>query len=164
MVSCCEYWLERLKLASDGTYECPNEYSPEHGPGSENATAHSQQLVWDLFSNTLQAIDELGDNCVSTTFKNNLINKFNKLDKGIATEVVNGTTLLREWKYTSQSKVGSYNSHRHLSHLIGLYPGHEIANDIDPVIYEAAKNSLNVRGYAGTGWSLGWTKSVASAW
>lgn len=156
MVSCCEYWLERLKLASDGTYECPNEYSPEHGPGSENATAHSQQLVWDLFSNTLQAIDELGDNCVSTTFKNNLINKFNKLDKGIATEVVNGTTLLREWKYTSQSKVGSYNSHRHLSHLIGLYPGHEIANDIDPVIYEAAKNSLNVRGYAGTGWSLGW--------
>jgi alpha-L-fucosidase 2 len=33
MVSCCEYWLERLVLAKDGTYECPNEYSPEHGPG-----------------------------------------------------------------------------------------------------------------------------------
>lgn len=156
MVSCCEYWLERLKLASDGTYECPNEYSPEHGPGSENATAHSQQLVWDLFNSTLKAIDELGENCVSTTFKNNLTNKFSKLDKGIATEVVNGTTLLREWKYTSQSKVGSYNSHRHLSHLIGLYPGSQISLDTDPQIYEAAKNSLNTRGYAGTGWSLGW--------
>ena len=156
MVSCCEYWLERLVLASDGTYECPNEYSPEHGPGSENATAHSQQLVWDLFNNTLQAINELGENCVPLTFKNNLVSKFNKLDKGIATEVVNGTTLLREWKYTSQANVGSYNSHRHLSHLIGLYPGQQIANDIDPVIYQAAKNSLNVRGYAGTGWSLGW--------
>ena len=156
MVSCCEYWLERLVLASDGTYECPNEYSPEHGPGSENATAHSQQLVWDLFNNTLKAIDVLGDECVTTSFKNNLLNKFTKLDQGIATEVVNGTTLLREWKYTSQSKVSSYNSHRHLSHLIGLYPGNQISLDIDPIIYEAAKNSLNTRGYAGTGWSLGW--------
>ena len=156
MVSCCEYWLERLKLAADGTYECPNEYSPEHGPGSENATAHSQQLVWNLFNNTLNAIDELGENCVPVSFKNNLTNKFSKLDEGIATEVVNGTTLLREWKYTSQSKVSSYNSHRHLSHLIGLYPGNQISMDAKPYVYEAAKNSLNVRGYAGTGWSLGW--------
>lgn len=82
--------------------------------------------------------------------------KFNKLDKGIATEVVNGTTLLREWKYTSQSTVSTYNSHRHLSHLMGLYPGSQISQDIDPKIYAAAKNSLNARGYAGTGWSLGW--------
>ncbi len=156
MVSCCEYWLERLVLAKDGTYECPKEYSPEHGPGSENATAHSQQLVWDLFNNTLQAIDVLGSDFVGTAFMDDLTLKFNKLDKGIATEVVNGTTLLREWKYTSQSTVSTYNSHRHLSHLMGLYPGSQISQDIDPKIYAAAKNSLNARGYAGTGWSLGW--------
>lgn len=156
MVSCCEYWLERLVLAKDGTYECPKEYSPEHGPGSENATAHSQQLVWDLFNNTLQAIDVLGSDCMETAFMDDLTLKFNKLDKGIATEVVNGTTLLREWKYTSQSTVSTYNSHRHLSHLMGLYPGSQISQDIDSKIYAAAKNSLNARGYAGTGWSLGW--------
>ena len=156
MVSCCEYWLERLVLAKDGTYECPNEYSPEHGPGSENATAHSQQLVWDLFNSTLKAIDVLGKDCVEPAFLNDLNGKMEKLDKGIATEVVNGKTLLREWKYTSQSKVSSYNFHRHLSHLMGLYPGSQIAEDIDKQIYEAAKNSLNTRGYAGTGWSLGW--------
>lgn len=156
MVSCCEYWLERLVLGRDGTYECPREYSPEHGPGSENATAHSQQLVWDLFNNTLQAIDILGEDCVEKAFMDDLKLKFNLLDKGIATETVNGTTLLREWKYTSQATVGSYNSHRHLSHLMGLYPGSQISQDIDPVIFAAAKNSLNTRGYAGTGWSLGW--------
>ena len=156
MVSCCEYWLERLVLAKDGTYECPKEYSPEHGPGSENATAHSQQLVWDLFNNTLQAIDVLGIDCVGKTFMDDLTLKFSKLDKGVATETINGVTLLREWKYTSQTSVGSYNSHRHLSHLMGLYPGSQISQDIDPVIYAAAKNSLNTRGYAGTGWSLGW--------
>lgn len=156
MVSCCEYWLERLVLAKDGTYECPKEYSPEHGPGSENATAHSQQLVWDLFNNTLQAIDVLGSDCVDKAFMDDLTLKFSKLDKGVATEMVNGVTLLREWKYTSQSTVSSYNSHRHLSHLMGLYPGSQISQDIDPIIFTAAKNSLNTRGYAGTGWSLGW--------
>ena len=160
---CCEYWMERLKLAKDGTYECPNEYSPEHGPGSENATAHSQQLVWDLFNNTLQAYAEYGRrtgydymNDELAAFLTELRMKFEKLDKGTATELVNGKTLLREWKYTSQSSVSSYNSHRHLSHLMGLYPGNQIAEDIDPVIYQAAVNSLNTRGYEGTGWSMGW--------
>ena len=137
MRSCCEYWLQRLKLAKDGTYECPNEYSPEHGPGSENATAHSQQLVWDLFNNTLQAYDEYGRRTGKDfmtaeleTFLAELRTKFGKLDPGTATEVVGGKTLLREWKYTSQSTVSSYNSHRHLSHLIGLYPGNQIAEVI----------------------------------
>ena len=154
MRSCCEYWMERLVLAKDGTYECPNEYSPEHGPGSENATAHSQQLVWDLFNNTLQAYDVLNITD-DATFLTDLQNKFAKLDKGTATEVVNGQTLLREWKYTSQNNAGE-RYHRHLSHLMGLYPGSQIADDADPAIYQAAVNSLNYRGYEGTGWSMGW--------
>ena len=163
MRSCCEYWMERLVLAKDGTYECPNEYSPEHGPGSENATAHSQQLVWDLFNNTLQAYDEYAQRTGKdfmtaelSTFLKELSAKFEKLDKGTAIETVNGKKLLREWKYTSQNNVSSYNSHRHLSHLMGLYPGNQIAEDIDKDIYQAAINSLNTRGYEGTGWSMGW--------
>ncbi|MBQ7472322.1 MAG: glycoside hydrolase N-terminal domain-containing protein [Prevotella sp.] len=155
MRSCCEYWMERLVLADDGTYECPNEYSPEHGPGSENATAHSQQLVWDLFNNTLQAYDVLNITN-DADFLTDLQNKFDNLDKGTATEIVNGQTLLREWKYTSQNSVSSYSNHRHLSHLMGLYPGTQIADDADPDIYQAAINSLNARGYEGTGWSMGW--------
>lgn len=155
MRSCAEYWLERLVLAPDGSYECPNEYSPEHGPAAENATAHAQQLVWDLFNNTLQAINELGIS-EETDFENNLNDKFEKLDNGLATEEVNGQMLLREWKYTSQKDVHDYDSHRHLSHLMGLYPGNQIARDIDSVIYEAAVNSLRTRGYEGTGWSMGW--------
>jgi alpha-L-fucosidase 2 len=155
MRSCAEYWLERLVLAPDGTFECPQEFSPEHGPAAENATAHSQQLVWDLFNNTLQAIREL-DLKEEAAFENDLKNKFEKLDTGLATEEVNGRVLLREWKYTSQKDVPDYDSHRHLSHLMGLYPGNQIARDIDPDIFEAAVNSLNTRGYEGTGWSMGW--------
>ena len=156
MKSCCEFWLERLVKASDGTWECPREYSPEHGPVTENATAHGQQLVWDLFNNTLQAYDELGIKAESDAFIIQLRNKFEHLDKGLATEVVNGTTLLREWKYTSQNNISDYDSHRHLSHLMALYPGNQIAEEIDVDIFNAARNSLNARGYEGTGWALAW--------
>ena len=156
MKTCADYWLERLVLAKDGTYECPNEYSPEHGPGAENATAHSQQLVWDLFTNTLAAIDVLGDNIVDAAFLADLKNKLAKLDDGLATEVVDGKTLLREWKYTAQSKTTGegYQNHRHMSHLMALHPLSQISKNTDPEIYQAAVTSTNERGYYATGWGM----------
>ncbi|WP_046570069.1 glycoside hydrolase N-terminal domain-containing protein [Micromonospora sp. HK10] len=44
--------------------------------------------------------------------------------------------------------------HRHLSHLVGLYPGRTIARD--PRLRAAARRSLTERGDAGTGWSIAW--------
>ncbi|MBR6455751.1 MAG: glycoside hydrolase family 95 protein, partial [Prevotella sp.] len=38
----------------------------------------------------------------------------------------------------------------------GVYPGNQIAEDIDPVIYAAAKQSILARGTGSTGWSMGW--------
>lgn len=159
MKSCCEYWLGRLVKAKDGTYECPQEFSPEHGPKAENATAHSQQLVYDLFSHTLQAMEVLKDDnafALDEAFAKDLRGKFARLDKGLATEVVKNETLLKEWKYTNQETVPSYDSHRHLSHLMALYPCDELLADSNRHLLDAARNSLNRRGYDGTGWSLAW--------
>ncbi|MGC3978221.1 MAG: glycoside hydrolase family 95 protein [Paludibacteraceae bacterium] len=152
MKSCCDFWMERLVKADDGMYECPNEYLPEHGPEAENATAHSQQLVWDLFNNTLQAIELLGENSVDATFYANLKDKFDHLDKGTAIEEETGE--LREWKYSPNS-VGAPH-HRHLSHLVGMYPGNQISFLKDTAIFNAAKKSLIQRGDISTGWSMGW--------
>ena len=44
MLSASQFWMDRVKLASDGTYEAPNEWSPEHGPESQN--------VWHTHSNS----------------------------------------------------------------------------------------------------------------
>jgi alpha-L-fucosidase 2 len=44
--------------------------------------------------------------------------------------------------------------HRHIAHLWGLYPGHEIAPDTTPDLAAAAAKTLQVRGDGGTGWSL----------
>ena len=43
--------------------------------------------------------------------------------------------------------------HRHQSHLIGVYPGHQI---IDGPLAEAALKTLETKGFETTGWSCGW--------
>ncbi len=59
MKEVCEFWLDRLKALPDGTLVAPNGYSPEHGP-REDGVSHDQQLIWDLFNNTVEAADALG--------------------------------------------------------------------------------------------------------
>lgn len=44
--------------------------------------------------------------------------------------------------------------HRHVSHLWGLYPGHEISPTTTPELAAAARKSLERRGDDGVGWSL----------
>ncbi|MDE5901572.1 MAG: glycoside hydrolase family 95 protein [Muribaculaceae bacterium] len=158
MWSCAMYWVERLKLDSDGTYVAPREYSPEQGP-TEDGVAHAQQLIYDLFENTLKAAEVLGvDHDLST-----LQDRFNKLDKGLATEpytgawgtangVNSGDLLLREWK-TSNYTSGE-NGHRHMSHLMAVYPFNQITPDSE--FFTPAVNSMKLRGDASTGWSMGW--------
>jgi alpha-L-fucosidase 2 len=165
MASACRFWMQRLVRDSDSTFVCPKELSPEQMQVSpENGVAHAQQLVWDLFRNTLSGIAALGAGApVTEAFTEELRDKFVHLDNGLHTEAVtsgayvsscNGKTFLREWKYTPYSK--GLRGHRHLSHLVGLYPGNEISAGGDTAIYRAALVSLTDRGDAATGWSMGW--------
>ena len=171
MWSASIFWVERLKLAADGTYVCPNEFSPEHGP-TEDGVAHAQQLVWELFSNTLSAVEILGQDGIDAlaaeykevfgTDLNTLKDRFAKLDTGLAIEtytgewgegaIKSGSSLLREWKY-STFKSGA-NGHRHMSHLMCLYPFNQLTSGTD--LFNAAINSMLLRGDASTGWSMGW--------
>lgn len=166
MWGACEFWIERLVKAADGTYECPNEWSPEHGP-SQNATAHSQQLVAELFSETLAAIEVLGDDCgISSSDIATLRNRYDNLDRGLAIEtytgaygdtkdgVKKGDPILREWKYSPYTVGEGGGNHRHLSHMMCLYPFSQVTPG--SAEYEAVVNSLKLRGNAATGWSLGW--------
>lgn len=165
MLSATQFWIDRLKLDSDGTYVAPLEYSPEQGPAKEDGVAHAQQLVGELFANTLEAIEILGDRAnISPEDYATLKDRFSKLDRGLATETYTGAwgdeingihtgdTILREWK-TSPYTAGE-NGHRHPSHLMALYPFSQI--DVESEWFEPAVNSLRLRGDASTGWSMGW--------
>ncbi len=46
--------------------------------------------------------------------------------------------------------------HRHQSHLIGVYPGHQITSQDTPELAKAALRTLEIKGTETTGWSAGW--------
>ena len=46
--------------------------------------------------------------------------------------------------------------HRHQSHLLGLYPFHQISVDKTPELAAAATKTLEIKGDNSTGWSTGW--------
>lgn len=166
MLSATQFWLDRMIVdETDGTYVCPQEYSPEHGP-VEDGMPHAQQLVWELFDNTLKAVDILGIKaCGIQPQELKQIRKcFEKIDRGLAVEVYDGAwgdelngvkkgdKILREWKYSPYT--AGENGHRHISHAMCLYPFNQIMDN--PELFEAMTNTLKLRGDASTGWSMGW--------
>lgn len=50
----------------------------------------------------------------------------------------------------------SKDTHRHISHLFGLFPGTQISLKTTQDLVHAAKRTLAHRGDGGTGWSMGW--------
>jgi alpha-L-fucosidase 2 len=46
--------------------------------------------------------------------------------------------------------------HRHVSHLFGLHPSHQISPARTPELARAARRTLELRGDEATGWSLAW--------
>ncbi len=162
------------KFDPDGSYVAPNEFSAEqHDNQSEDGTAHAQQMISYLFQNLSDAIEILGvENTGLTTADVVKLNEYlEKTDKGLHTETYNANTsinggwtnprngvkkgdiLLREWKYTPYD-ISKDLGHRHLSHLMALFPLDQITPESE--FFTPAVNSLKLRGDAATGWSMGW--------
>jgi alpha-L-fucosidase 2 len=59
MKEVAEFWLSRLKPLPDGHLVVPNGWSPEHGP-TEDGVSYCQQIIWDHFTDTIEAADVLG--------------------------------------------------------------------------------------------------------
>lgn len=146
MKSACQFWIGRMIVDEDGKLVAPNEWSPEHGPW-ESGIAYAQQLIWDLFTNTLEAGKILG---TDQAFVSKLEDRLKKLDDGLT---IGNWGQLREWKHTEDDKK---DEHRHVSHLMGLYPGKQISPILNRKIADAARVSLTARGDGGTGWSRAW--------
>lgn len=119
--------------------------SPEHG-GLVAGPTMDHQLIRDLFSNCIKAARILD---VDTAFRNDLADKYNK----IAPNQIGRYGQLQEWM---EDKDDTTDTHRHVSHLWGVYPGNDINWDKDSAMMRAARQSLIYRGDGGTGWSLAW--------
>lgn len=145
MKEAAQFWLDFLVQDADGRLVVSPGYSPEHGPFSIGASM-SQQIVFDLFTNTAEAARHLGDKA----FAKKVDAVLEQLDPGVR---IGSWGQLQEWK---QDLDDPENEHRHVSHLFALHPGHQISATMTPELAEAARVSLNARGDGGTGWAKAW--------
>ncbi|RME95973.1 MAG: glycoside hydrolase family 95 protein [Verrucomicrobia bacterium] len=118
--------------------------SPENG-GLVAGPTMDHQIIRALFDATAQAADILG---VDADFADRL----RRMRARIAPNQIGRLGQLQEWL---EDKDNPNNHHRHVSHLWGLHPGHEIRPDT-PELFAAARQSLIFRGDGGTGWSKAW--------
>ena len=118
--------------------------SPEHG-GLVMGPTMDHQIIRGLFSWTAEAARILG---VDAAFADSL----DVYRKRIAPNMIGRHGQLQEWL---EDKDDPRNTHRHVSHLWGVFPGDEINWDT-PQMLAAARQSLEFRGDGGTGWAIGW--------
>ena len=123
-------------------------YSPEHGPVTIGNT-YEQSLIEQLYNDFITASEALGtDEELRNIVKNQVVQlkPFSVSKK---------TGLLKEWFEEDDDNFDhskTQKNHRHISHLLGLYPGKAI-NSHTPELMTAAINTLNDRGDESTGWS-----------
>ncbi len=131
---------------------CPS-VSPEHGPGVEfggssvcAGPAMDTQIIFDVLSQTILAARELN---IDSAFADSLMQTLSKLPP----MQVGRYGQLQEW-IDDVDQIDDH--HRHVSHLYGLYPSHQITASAMPEAWRACRNSLTYRGDDATGWSIGW--------
>lgn len=161
MLRAAQFLKDISTKASNGTYFVADEYSPEHGP-SGHSTAFAQQNTTEVVRSVIEGAEILGeDSPISEANLKEMRDFYEVLDRGLHTEAYGGKTCLREWADLTLNSQGDAASHRHLSHLMALYPYGQVsafASDTEgKKLYKAAVNSLRVRSATDvTGWSGGW--------
>jgi alpha-L-fucosidase 2 len=126
--------------------------SPENAPSVHSSASTSagttmdNQLIFDLFTNTLKAAQILNTD-------KEFVVKLRDALKRLPPMQIGKWGQLQEWMYDWDNPK---DNHRHVSHLYGLYPSNQISPYRTPELFEAAKTSLIARGDESTGWSMGW--------
>jgi alpha-L-fucosidase 2 len=143
----CEFWEDRLKALPDGRLVVPMGWSPEHGP-TEDGVTYDQEIVWDLFTDYIEAADALGSD---KKYRDRVAAMREKL-VGLK---IGRWGQLQEWM---EDRDDPKDTHRHVSHLFAVYPGRQISPFKTPELAAAAKKSLEARGEKGEGmaWSAAW--------
>ena len=122
-------------------------YSPEHGPATIGNT-YEQSLIEQLFIDFLKASKELNTDP-------ELAGKVKDILPKLKPYHIGRTGLLKEWFEEDEpdfDRSRVQNNHRHISHLMGLYPGKQI-NHSRPELMKAAIATMNDRGDESTGWA-----------
>lgn len=103
-------------------------------------------IIRELFKNTIKGAQALG---IDTEYQQQLQSALERLRPYHIGKRGN----LMEWYYDWDDQDWH---HRHQSHLLGLYPFHQISVDKTPKLAAASTKTLEIKGDNSTGWSTGW--------
>ena len=103
-------------------------------------------IIRELFKNTIKGAKALG---IDSDYQQQLQAALNRLRPYHIGKRGN----LLEWYHDWDDQDWH---HRHQSHLLGLYPFHQISVDKTPELAAAATKTLEIKGDNSTGWSTGW--------
>jgi alpha-L-fucosidase 2 len=153
MKELCEFWEDHLKTLPDGRLAVPNGWSPEHGPRGVDGVTYDQMLVWDLLTNTLEAMDVLD---VDRDYRAKLLT----MRQQLVAPKIGRWGQLQEWM---DDRDDPNEQHRHTSHLWGVFPGRQISRALTPDLAAAAAVSLKARGESGDSrrsWTWPWRSAL----
>lgn len=156
-----EFYEDFLVKDENGVYQIMPSQSPENkfvGGGEMPVTicvssAVDVEFANELLSHVIRAAKILGVDDDRIPVWEELLANLPKLQIGSKGQLL-------EWNKEFEE---AEPWHRHISHLIGLYPGEQINKEKTPELYDAAIRSLELRIEAGggyTGWSRAWTACV----
>ena len=126
----------------------PEQYSKStNKPYPTVGCAFDQQMIYENHHNTITAAALLKDKNKSITLFKEQIGQLDPVQIGASGQVKE----YREEKFYGDIVLEQ--NHRHISNLMGLYPG-TLINEATPAWLNAAKVTLNARGDVSTGWSM----------
>jgi alpha-L-fucosidase 2 len=108
------------------------------------------ELIRELFEHCRRAAEILG---TDAAFRSEL----SRSEKRLPPLQIGKRGELQEW---IEDYPENEPTHRHVSHLYSLYPGHDISPRHTPELAAAARKSLELRGDGGTGWSSVWRAAL----
>ena len=157
--ACAEFYLDYLvedpatgKLVAGPSSSPENTFITADGQHANigMGNAMDQEIVWDVFTNLLDAATVLGQQ------GDDLVRRARAAREKLAVPQVGADGRLMEWaRPFGEAEPG----HRHISHLFGLHPGAQFTCDRTPELLAAARKSLDFRlanGGGHTGWSRAW--------
>ena len=152
MLASSKFLVSALKEQPDGTLLCDPSWSPENkSPGTNGThvnmpgTAYDQQLVYENHRITLEAAKILGKTDPILPLLQAQMTKLSPVLIGTSGQIK---------EFRQENAYGEFGDphHRHISHLIGLFPGTLLTEKKEWL--DAARVSLNMRGDKSTGWAM----------
>ena len=142
----------RVSCSPEHTFSYETEEGEELEAEVSIGTAYDLSISWQSLTDYLEAAGILG---VEDSFTKEVEEVLDRLEE----PRIGPDGSILEW---GVELTETQPWHRHLSHLIGLYPLNQITPGRTPELYEAAEKSFIKRGVMGTGWSGAWKIACAA--